>query len=103
MGWYDTGLGVWVNDHSHRRKIMKSKGLEEVGSIKEVEEHVARKRREKQLSEADYKALVAEAIRIAEYDKKVRYETMIKERISRYNEMMVDYNSGRMDFSSIIR
>lgn len=64
IGAYDKGLGCYVESSSHRRNIMKSRGLEAIDSDDRMFKHVESKREEvKKNRDIAFKRNIREKIR----------------------------------------
>jgi hypothetical protein len=91
VGWYDYGLGEWVEDNEDRKKKAKRKGLIEVGSLEEAYSGV---RKQKDTTEEDFKAMIVDSMNRYKYDKYAQWKVRQGDKIARWKQMIEDYNRG---------
>lgn len=100
VGYYDYGLGEWVEDEYSRKKIMKRKGLQEAGSLEEIERYTKRK---EELGEDDFRQMIVDSIERYKYDKYTQWRLKQQEKIGRWNQMIESYNKGQYTFYNLAR
>jgi len=100
VGYYDYGLGEWVEDEYDRKKKAKRKGLEEVGSVEEAYRCV---KKPKELGEDDFKAMIVDSMNRYKYDKFAQWKVKRQQQIADYKQHEQAYLNGAYTFNSISR